>query len=56
MYCKNIRNDDNYWQEIEEYISNCAGTDFTHGICPKCYENVFLPQIEELDAKQQEEA
>jgi phosphoserine phosphatase RsbU/P len=37
-YCKKIRNDANYWQQIEGYISEHSEATFTHGICPECYE------------------
>jgi PAS domain S-box-containing protein len=40
MYCKNIRDDANYWQTVEAYISHHTHTKFTHGICPTCYEKV----------------
>ena len=36
MYCKKIRDDSDYWQEIEVYIREHTGTDFSHGICPEC--------------------
>jgi PAS domain S-box-containing protein len=36
MYCKKIRDDRNYWQAVEVYISNHTGTLFSHGICPSC--------------------
>ncbi len=35
-YCKRIRDDKDYWHQIEEYIHTETGTDFTHGICPSC--------------------
>jgi PAS domain S-box-containing protein len=41
MYCKNIRNDQNYWQTIEVYISNHTQTKLSHGICPGCFEKAF---------------
>ena len=40
MYCKKIRDDDNYWQTVEEYISHHTNTRFSHGICPTCYKNI----------------
>jgi PAS domain S-box-containing protein len=40
MYCKNIRDDENYWQTVETYISHHTRTRFSHGICPNCYEKV----------------
>jgi PAS domain S-box-containing protein len=36
MYCKKIRDDHNYWQAVEVYISNHTRTMFSHGICPSC--------------------
>lgn len=40
-YCKKIRDDQNYWQEVEQYVSGRTGTEFTHGICPACLERVL---------------
>jgi phosphoserine phosphatase RsbU/P len=40
MYCKNIRDDRDYWRQIEEYIHTETGADFSHGICPDCMERV----------------
>lgn len=40
-YCKKIRNDENYWQQIELYISSHTNTAFTHGICPECMTKVM---------------
>jgi phosphoserine phosphatase RsbU/P len=36
-YCKKIRRDGNYWQQIETYLSSHAGVQLTHGVCPDCY-------------------
>ena len=47
-YCKKIRDDRNYWQQIEAYISERTGSDFSHSVCPDCYKGVVLPQLEEL--------
>jgi len=35
-YCRKIRNDDDYWQLAETYISDQTGSNFTHGMCPDC--------------------
>ena len=35
-YCKKIRNDDNYWEQVDDYVTDHAGVEFTHGICPSC--------------------
>ena len=48
-YCKKIRNDDHGWMAVEEYIARHTGTDFSHGICPHCYEDVVKPELKQLD-------
>ena len=35
--CKEVRDDEGYWTQIETYISNHSDADFSHGICPDCY-------------------
>lgn len=46
-YCKQIRNDNGYWQQVEEYITQHSQAMFSHGVCPTCYKKV----MEHLDAK-----
>jgi sigma-B regulation protein RsbU (phosphoserine phosphatase) len=41
MYCKKVRDDSDYWQDIDTYIHAQTGTDFSHGICPSCIETVL---------------
>ncbi|MHB8771761.1 MAG: PAS domain-containing protein [Syntrophales bacterium] len=40
-YCKKIRNDSNYWEQIESYISNHSKVLFSHSICPECATKVM---------------
>jgi CheY-like chemotaxis protein len=47
-YCKKIRNDRNYWQQVEGYITEHSGAQFSHGICPDCYERVVRPELDQL--------
>lgn len=35
-YCKRVRDDADYWHEVEEYLGAQTGARFTHGICPSC--------------------
>jgi sigma-B regulation protein RsbU (phosphoserine phosphatase) len=37
MYCKRIRDDTNYWDQLETYIHMHTGSNFSHGICPECF-------------------
>jgi CheY-like chemotaxis protein len=47
-YCKSVRDDQNYWQQVESYVSQHSSLQFSHGICPKCYVEVVEPQLEEM--------
>lgn len=37
-YCKRIRNEQDYWERVDAYISQHANVRFSHNICPECYE------------------
>jgi sigma-B regulation protein RsbU (phosphoserine phosphatase) len=41
MHCKKIRNDENYWQQVEEYVAEHTEADFSHSICPECLEEYY---------------
>ena len=47
-YCKKIRNDQNYWQQVDTYIADHSEAQFTHGICPECREKIVRPELERL--------
>jgi len=35
-WCNMVRDDQNYWQAVEKYVSSHSEVKFTHGICPSC--------------------
>jgi PAS domain-containing protein len=43
MKCRKIRNDEEYWQSVEQYFHDHIGVDFSHGICPACVDK-FYPE------------
>jgi len=45
LYCKKIRDDQNYWQQLDKYVAEHTDTRFSHGICPECYEKVVKPEL-----------
>ena len=51
-YCKRIRGDDQYWQQVEGYIAQHSDAQFSHGICPTCYATVSA-EIDEISRKRQ---
>jgi len=51
-YCKKVRDDHNYWQQIEAYINQRTGSEFSHSICPDCYARIILPELQRMKAEQ----
>lgn len=47
-YCKKIRDDDDYWQQVDSYVAARSEAQFSHSICPDCYEEVAKPQLEKF--------
>ena len=54
-WCKNIRNDEGYWQKIEAYLKSNSDLDFTHGICNDCakkeYPELYPESEEKMNAE-----
>ena len=48
-YCKKIRRDDNYWDQVEHYITKHSDATFSHSICPECYDRHIIPQLKSLN-------
>ncbi len=51
MYCKKIRKDENYWQQVEEYIGEHSEADFSHSICPECMEKNYPEYMKRIKAR-----
>jgi sigma-B regulation protein RsbU (phosphoserine phosphatase) len=47
-YCKKIRDDSNYWQQVESYVMHHTDAQFSHSICPSCYESIVKPEMVRL--------
>ena len=39
-YCKKVRDDKNYWHQVESYVSQHADVRFSHGVCPDCLDRI----------------
>ena len=46
-YCKKIRDDKGYWEQVDSYISKHTDTVFSHGMCPECAEKA-MKELEEI--------
>jgi response regulator RpfG family c-di-GMP phosphodiesterase len=50
-WCKKIRDEKNYWQQVEQYIARHTKAQFTHSICPQCRDTIVRPKIETMRGK-----
>jgi CheY-like chemotaxis protein len=50
-YCKKIRDDKDYWQSVEGYISQHTDATFSHGICPECFVKHVPADVQKLMAE-----
>jgi PAS domain S-box-containing protein len=48
-YCRKIRDDEDYWHTVEQYVARHTSTRFSHGICPTCMETEVEPQLRAMD-------
>src|SRR5450759_3473266 len=39
-WCKKVRDDEGYWQQLEEFLSDRTQATFTHGMCAECARNL----------------
>lgn len=50
--CKNVRDDAGYWHQVESYMTEHTGIEFSHGICPDCRQKMF-DSLNQFKAAQQ---
>lgn len=48
-YCKRVRSDENYWSQVESYVTEHSNMRFTHSICPTCYETHVEPELKAME-------
>jgi len=44
-WCKKIRDDRGFWNEVEVYVQNRSDATFSHGICPECQKQWLAGKI-----------
>jgi phosphoserine phosphatase RsbU/P len=44
-YCKMVRDDGNYWHQVEQYIAERSQAQFSHSICPACWIEKVKPDL-----------
>lgn len=54
-FCKKVRDDKNYWQQVEEYIEKHTDAQITHSICPECMKIHYPEAAERINKRKAEE-
>lgn len=44
--CKQIRDDQGFWNQMESYIRQHSEAEFSHGICPECMAKLY-PELKD---------
>ena len=39
--CKKIRDDQDFWQQVEVHVRDHTDAEFSHGICPDCIKKLY---------------
>ena len=50
-FCKKIRDDKGYWEQVDVYIHKHSQADISHGICPDCARKLYPDLFEEKGAE-----
>lgn len=44
-WCKKVRDDQGYWEQVEDYFARRSQVKFTHGVCTTCLDKMKAPEI-----------
>ncbi len=47
-FCKRIRDDKGYWEQVEVYIYKHSQADISHGICPECVKKHYPEEYDDM--------
>jgi response regulator RpfG family c-di-GMP phosphodiesterase len=47
--CHKVRDDQGYWQDVTLYVSDHSEVDFSHGICPDCFRELYPEYADIVD-------
>ncbi len=53
MYCHKIRDDENFWQRVDEYIQGHTIANVSHSVCPDCYDAAMSSMLQEIEDEDQ---
>jgi two-component system cell cycle sensor histidine kinase/response regulator CckA len=49
-YCKKVRDDDGYWEQVDVYIYKYSEADISHSICPECMKKHYPDEYASIDS------
>lgn len=49
--CKEIKDDQGFWHQIETYIRDHSEAEFSHGICPNCMKKLYPEFCKDINDK-----
>ena len=49
-YCHKVRINEADWERVEEYVGKRTAANFSHGVCPSCFEQAQTELAQELDS------
>lgn len=50
-YCRKVRDPEDFWHSVEDYIAQHTDSRFSHGICPECYTTTVEPMLDESERR-----
>ncbi len=53
--CKRVRDDEGYWEDVDQYLSTHSEAMITHGICPECMQKLY-PELMKRNAQREDSA
>jgi Response regulators consisting of a CheY-like receiver domain and a winged-helix DNA-binding domain len=54
--CKSIRDDNDQWNRIEDYVTERSQAIFSHGICPECAHQLYPDEYRQIASRARTEA
>jgi PAS domain S-box-containing protein len=54
-FCKKIRNDKGYWEQVDVYIRKHSQADISHGVCPECMKKHYPEEYASINAEKKKE-
>ncbi|NNK86100.1 MAG: hypothetical protein HKO91_11185, partial [Desulfobacterales bacterium] len=51
-YCKKVRDDKGYWEQVDVYLHKHSQADISHGICPECAKKHYPDEYQKLHPDQ----